>query len=384
MIYLDNAATTRMHPEVLKAMIPYMTDEYGNAGTLYSFGRRSGNAIDNARSQVADLIGAPKDNIIFTSGGTEANNMAFKCVVSAIQARKKSKILTSCVEHHSVLRSSWQLDNIFSVDRVGVLESGKLDMEDLTRKWNDDVGIVSVMFENNELGCVNDVDVIGRYAKERGALFHTDCVQAAGWHEIDVDKIGCDFLSLSSHKIHGPKGVGALYVRDITLLEPLIIGGAMQERGCRGGTENVAGIVGFGKACEMAIDNYPKTKEACRLGHDFVNTLRKHWGDSGWRVHSEVGESKIVSVGIDGVDAETLMMFLDAVGICVSAGSACRSREVEPSHVLKAIGLSDEEAMNTIRVSFSIMNTSDEVIQAAEKLVESVEMIRDMKGAWCY
>jgi cysteine desulfurase len=385
-IYLDNAATTKIYPEVLEAMMPYLTEEYGNAGTIYGLGRNAADAVMNARQQVADFIGAMPEQIIFTSGGSEANNTALKGAAPYLKAIGKKHVVVSAVEHDSVLKAAKSLEKAegdFCIHTLGVNGNCVVKTQELQKIIdNKEVGFVSVMYVNNETGAVNPVREIGKMCGERGILFHTDCVQAAGCQEINVDDIQCDFLSLSSHKIHGAKGAGALYVRDNSVLTPLICGGGEQEYGLRGGTENVAGIVGFGKACELQKKYAKENLEAISsLRSLFYSQLTKELRKSGMDNMMSVngaypgGSAKVLNLCFEGIDGETLLLMLDASGVCVSAGSACRSHESEPSHVLLAMGVTPEKARSSVRVSFSAMNTVEEVIQSAEIIARCVSAL---------
>lgn len=397
MIYLDNAATTQISPAVLEAMMPYLKDVYANPGTIYGFGRQAADAISKARKQVADFIGAKPEQIIFTSGGTEANNLAIKGCKNHLTKINKKHIVTSPTEHDSVLRAIESLCNplccndkkcikpefytsFLPVDKYGHIQVDELEHMLCTY---DDIGMVSVMYANNEIGVLNNVAQIGRLCREKHILFHTDCVQAAGSVALDVTKIGCDFMSISSHKIHGVKGVGALYVRDKRYLSPIINGGLVQEFGLRGGTENVAGIVGFGKACELAgkgIEDYSKTVISYKK--HFCEILKDRLADE--RMENDVSingllpkyPGKTLSLTFKNVDAETLVLMMSAKGVCISAGSACTSHESNPSHVLKAIGLSDDEARSTVRISFSEFNTAYEVERGAKILAGCIKTLR--------
>lgn len=374
MIYLDNAATTKIDPAVLDAMMPYLTEMYGNAGSLYSLGRDARRAVDRAREQVAEFINADPDQVIFTSGGTESNNMVFAGLGDFLQDHGKTHVISAKNEHDSVRRSAAKIcvKRGFDLTTLYTNESGVIDFGCLRDAIRPTTGLVSIMFMNNETGAINPVEEIGHACGEHGLWFHTDCVQAAGCIELDVQRIMCDFLSLSSHKIHGPKGTGALFVRDARELRPLIIGGHNQENGLRGGTENVAGIVGFGAACEIAKRDLEENQShALRLKDGFYSTLcselerynlahKLHLNADTLHLHG-----KTINLRLDDVDAETLLLMLDARGVCVSAGSACRSHESEPSQVLMAMGLSPEDARNSIRVSFSRMNTLNECEEAA-------------------
>lgn len=397
MIYLDNAATTQISPAVLEAMMPYLKDVYANPGTIYGFGRQAADAISKARKQVADFIGAKPEQIIFTSGGTEANNLAIKGCKNYLTKINKKHIVTSPTEHDSVLRAIESLCNplccnnkkcikpefytsFLPVDKRGHIQVDELEHMSYTY---DDIGLVSVMYANNEIGVLNNVASVGRICREKHILFHTDCVQAAGSVALDVTKIGCDFMSISSHKIHGVKGVGALYVRDKQYLSPIINGGLVQEFGLRGGTENVAGIVGFGKACELAgkgIEDY--SKMVISYKKHFCEILKDRLADEHMENDVSINgllpkyPGKTLSLTFKNVDAETLVLMMGAKGVCISAGSACTSHESNPSHVLKAIGLSDDEARSTVRISFSEFNTVYEVERGAKLLAGCVKTLR--------
>ena len=369
--------------EVLNEMMPFMTESYGNAGALYKLGRVAKDRIEIARQQVATLIGASPEQIIFTSGGTESNNTVFANLASILSIDRRSHIIVGATEHDSVLRPAKEACTrigsditLVAPDKHGVTESSSV-LNSIQR----DTGLVSVMMVNNETGVENPVEDIGIICSAKGILFHTDCVQAAGDKMIDVDKIGCDFLSLSSHKIHGPKGVGALYVRDLSTINPMIRGGYSQEFGMRGGTENVPGIVGFGKACEIASNMIGESSQYVSiLKQLFYQELTKNLGKMSSILHvngtSVMHPGKTLNITVDGVDAQTLVLFLDARGVCVSAGSACRSHESEPSHVLTSMGIGDTAARQSIRVSFSRMNTHDDAIIAAKEIAECAITLR--------
>lgn len=366
-----------MAPEVLDAIMPYLTDEYGNPGSLHTLGRRAASAVQLAREQAARLFGGKPENVIFTSGGSESNNLVFKGVGRLLASSGNTGVIVSATEHESVLKAAESLtkDGFYIrklyPDKDLMIRPGMAHFH-----VGPDVGLISVMQMNNELGTINDTGGIAALCKQQGILFHTDCVQSAGHVEIDAEINGYDFVSVSSHKIHGPKGVGALYVRDKSMLDPLICGGSEQEFGLRGGTENVAGIVGFGRACEMAVENIKENREHIwRLRHLFCETLKRQ-RLGGIHINGSDSGSKVLSLTVDGVDNESLLLMLDANGVCISAGSACQSREVSPSHVLKAIGLTDEQARSTVRVSFSRYNTMNEVEQAANTFVRCVEDLR--------
>lgn len=387
MIYLDSAATTPMDERVLDAMLPYMTTAYGNPGTLYRLGREAASAVQLARKQVADFLNADQDQIIFTSGGSESNSLVFHGLKETLKQNGKTHILVSAVEHDSVLRASQALiKDGFDIEYLPVRRDGTIDPAAVEAAIRADTGMVSVMYVNNETGSINQVEDIGTICLKRGILFHTDCVQAAGCYPIDVVKIGCDFASISSHKIHGCKGVGALYAKDKDKITPLIRGGAEQEFGLRAGTENVAGIVGFGCACEIASQDIHEDRVwVSTLKQRFLMALNDALKEDGYEGCAHVNGMSILTPGktlnlrMDGVDGETLLLMLDSAGVCVSAGSACRSHEAEPSHVLTAMGLSRDEARSSVRISFSKMNTAEEVVQAAQILAQCISALKTQK-----
>lgn len=370
LIYLDNAATTPISPGVRRAVIEAMNDDYGNPGALYSIGRNAKEKVDAARKNVADSMKAEPGNIIFTSGGSEANSLVFSGTAEYLKSQGKDTIVVSAIEHDSVLRAAESvcIKHGFHLIKMGVSNAGTVSIEELETVLNENgncVGLVSIMYVNNEIGSVNPIDEIGALCKRYGSLFHTDCVQAFGFEDIDVEKFGCDFLSVSSHKIHGPKGVGALYVSDTVknygILNPIIFGGSGQEFGLRGGTENVPGIVGFGEACREISDC--DRKHIIDMATTFVQDFIEEMSAKGlchlvsFNGYNPGVGTKTLSITLHGIDNDTALIALDRKGICIGTGSACRSLEVTPSHVLKAIGLSDEDAMSTIRVSFSKNST---------------------------
>ncbi len=388
MIYLDNAATTMMYPEVLNAMKPYMGKQYGNAGTLYALGRESREAMDKARCQVASLLKCSPENIIFTSGGTESNNTVIFGLRRHLTEQGKTQIISSKVEHDSIIHALEALSRenemlikpVFDVRFLGVNNDCRVQIEELKKIISDKTGLVSVMFVNNETGARNPVEDIGKLCKQNGVLFHTDCVQAAGLQDIDVNKINCDFLSISAHKIHGPKGIGALYIRDKSIIDPIIHGGLSQEFGLRGGTENVPNIVGFGKACEIAQDNLKFNQVLIHnIASKFINAIYYYAEEvdlsENIRFNLIENQTKTLSLLIKDCDAQTLVLMLDNLGVCVSAGSACRSSLNEPSRVLTAMGLSGDEARSTIRISFSIHNTQAEAVDAAREIITCAKQL---------
>lgn len=381
MIYLDNAATTQIDPLVVEAMMPYLTEQFGNPGSLYKLGRDAKASVEKARAQVARLMGAKPEQIIFTSGATEANNMVFQITKPFLEQAEKTHVITSQIEHKSVLKSVQRLvdDYNFEATFAGLSRSMSNIPENISQSFTPKTGLVSIMYANNEIGHAFDVRLIGKLCKKHDVLFHTDCVQAAGCRPINVEKIGCDFATISSHKIHGPKGVGALFVKNPDIWEPMILGGDNQEFGLRGGTENVASIVGFGKACELVIqhqtlneqERLENMKSLFLSGLD--TQLSKHGLGRVWELNGcSRTATKTVSLRVNGVDAESLILMADNAGVCISAGSACNSRLNAPSHVLTSIGLTPDQARSSFRVSFSRMNTVEEVEKAAETIADCI------------
>lgn len=384
MIYLDNSATTPIHPEVLKAMMPYLKGGYGNAGAVYRIGRESAKAIQKAREQVAQLFNAYADQIVFTSGGSEGNNMVFsygmRCM---LEERGKKHVVISQIEHDSVYEAATHMfkpsgkadiKDDFYTQFIHTKSDGTVDVKHLEALLDEDesIGLVSVMYVNNETGAVNPINHIGEICRDRGILFHTDCVQAAGCHPIDANIIGCDFATISGHKIYAPKGIGAIYIKDKTLARSLIYGGTNQEFGLRGGTENVASIVGLGKACDLICSDFGTQRVTVsllkRLFYENMTSYLKELNLED-RIHvngASVGDvGKTLNLRVEDIDSETLLLMLDAKGVCISAGSACHSHRSEPSRVLTAMGLSDDEARDSVRISFSSTNTPAEIEEAA-------------------
>lgn len=389
MIYLDNAATTPIDPKVLEAMMPYLTEQYGNPGGLYKLGRDAHAAVENAREQVARFMGAKPEQIIFTSGATEANNMVFTITKPFLEESGKKSIVTTAIEHQSVLKSVQNLATKSNFDVTYLVPSRTFATlpENFSQSVSEDTGLVSIMYVNNEIGYANDVRLIGKVCQRKGVWFHTDCVQAAGCRPLNMEKMGCDFATISAHKIHGPKGVGALFIKDRERFEPMIRGGDHQEFGMRGGTENVAGIVGFGKACELAMERLTH-QEMSRLEdmkRAFLRGMDAKASELGaspvWYLNGRAHIStKTLSIRVPGVDAESLILMADNAGVCISAGSACNSRENLPSHVLTAIGLNATQARSSFRVSFSYMNTEQEVYEAGRIITECIVTLLNMSS----
>lgn len=375
MIYLDNAATTRIDDEVFAEMEPWLKDSYGNAGGKYKLGKQASNAIGVARDKVARFIGCSPNNIIFTSGGSEANTLA----IASSKAPMKFHAVQFGGEHHSVVNAIKDVYSGCTVVNRTRDGDDELFVGNIENAITSNTSVVSVMYVNNETGIINPVKQIADVCRGRRVLFHTDCVQAAECEPIDVTYIGCDFASISGHKIHAPKGIGALYAKNMNTVKPVIHGGDAQEFGKRGGTENVASIVGFGKACEIAQRDLQKTAEKVaqiklRFYNEIMHNLSLHSKENIVHINGIMPEyvGKILNLSFDGIDSETLLMALDYCGVCASAGSACNSHDSKPSYVLVNYGLTPEQARSSVRFSFSKYNTEQEVIDAARIVSECI------------
>lgn len=378
MIYLDSAATTQVADVVLEAMMPWLKDNYCNAGSIYKKGREAKAAIEKARGQVAKMFNSDPENIIFTSGGSEGNSFVFQAAAERLEASRKKHILVSSVEHDSVLRAAESLTKRgFHVDYLPVSECGTVLYETVKQAITPETGLISIMLMNNETGAINHLDFIARLCQERGILLHSDCVQAAGIWKINIEDVPLDFATISAHKFHGPKGVGCVYIRDPEECHALIQGGHNQEFGLRGGTENVAGIVGMGVAAETILDNLDYIQETVwNYRYLFWNIINERLGGT-VRINGQwPALGKVLNIRVDGIDADTFVVAMDAAGVCLSAGSACRSLELEPSHVLTAMGLSPDEARSSVRVSFSGLNTELQVRDAARIFADTVNVLR--------
>ncbi len=377
-IYMDNAATTKLDPEVLEAMMPYLTEEYGNPSSVYRLGSRNKSAISEARDKIASLLGATSREIYFTGGGTEADNWAIKGVAYANKA-KGNHIITSKIEHHAVLHACEYLEKQgFEVTYLDVDEFGSVDLQGLKDSIREETILISIMYANNEIGTIQPIREIGEIAKEKGIIFHTDAVQAIGAIEIDVKDLNIDLLSLSGHKFHGPKGVGALYIKQGVKIDPLIIGGG-QERTRRAGTENVPGIIGLAKAMEKTYANLEeKNKKIIKLRDYLIGEIQKkikYTRLNGDPIKRLPGNSNICFEFIEG---EALLLSLDMKGIAGSSGSACTSGSLDPSHVLLAIGLPHGIAHGSLRLTLNEDNTREEIDYVVESLVEIVDRLRMM------
>ncbi|MFC1904805.1 cysteine desulfurase NifS [Chloroflexota bacterium] len=377
-IYLDYAATTPTHPEVVKAMLPYFTEDFGNPASIYSYGQEAKGAMEEARAKVAGLIGARSEEIVFTSGGTEADNFALKGVAFAIEP-KGNHIITSSIEHHAVMETAKFLGRRgFSVTSLPVDAYGLVDPDDVRKAITDKTILISIMHANNEIGTTEPIVEIGEIVKEAGIYFHTDAVQTVGHIPVDVNELGVDLLSISAHKLYGPKGVGALYIRKGTKLVPFMHGGE-QERSRRASTQNVSGIVGFGQAAELAQQEI--SEEAERLTHlrdQFIKGLQERIDHIRLNGHPAKRLPNNINVSIDFVEGESMCLNLDLEGICVSTGSACTSSTLEPSHVLLALGLPPEQAHGSLRFTLGKWTTGEEIERVLEVLPPIVAKLRAM------
>ena len=377
-IYMDNAATTAVAPQVLEAMLPYFTEVYGNPSSIHSTGRDSRRVVDAARRQVANAIGALPQEIYFTAGGSESDNWAIKGAAFAKQA-KGNHIITSAIEHHAVLHTcQWLEKRGFEVTYLPVDEFGRVSVKDVENAITDKTILISIMAANNEIGTLQPIAEIGKLAKEKKILFHTDAVQAVGAIPIDVNELNVDMLSMSAHKFHGPKGIGALYIRKGVRVDGFMHGGA-QERGQRAGTENLPGIVGMGKAIELATANLTENAaRETRLRDRLIDGIMAAIPDIRLNGHRTQRLPNNVNISFRYVEGEALLLRLDLAGIAGSSGSACTSGSLDPSHVLLAIGLPHEIAHGSLRLSLGTESTDEEVDYVLEKLPEIVSILRAM------
>ncbi len=378
-IYFDNAATTKVKEEVFKEMVPYLTQEYGNPSSIYNIGRKAKKAIEEAREKVAKLIGAEKNDIYFTSCGSESDNTALKGIAYN-NKNKGNHIITSKIEHHAILESCKQLENQgFEVTYINVNKDGIIDLEELRNAIKENTILISIMFANNEIGTIQPIEEIAKIAKEKSIIFHTDAVQAVGNVPINVKDMGIDMLSLSGHKIYGPKGIGALYVKKGIEFTKFMNGGH-QEKNKRAGTENVASIVGLGKACELSeIGLKQHIKHLEELRNYYNKEIQNRIEDvkiNGTMEKRLPGNSNI---SFKGIDAGGLLLELDKKGICASSGSACTSGDAKPSHVLTAIGLEPEYIQGALRITIGEFNTKAQIDYLVENLVEDVNKLRKIK-----
>lgn len=377
-IYFDHSATTPVDEEVAKLMLEYMTEKFGNPSSIHSFGREVHKAVDEARNHVAALIGANVNEIFFTSGGTEADNLALKGVALA-NRKKGNHIITTAIEHHAILHTCEYLEKQgFSITYLPVDEHARVKIEDVRNAITDQTILISVMFANNEVGTIQPITEISEIAKEKGIYFHTDAVQAVGNYPIDVKELNLDLLTLSGHKFHGPKGVGALYVRRGVRIESVQQGGG-QERSIRPGTENVPGIIGLGKAAEIAKrDMEKKIAHITALRDKLTTGIRERISDIKLNGHPTIRMPGNVNFSFSYVEGESLLLNLDLKGIAASSGSACTSGSLDPSHVLLAMGLTHEVAHGSLRISLGRGNTAEDIDYCLTVLPEIIERLRSM------
>lgn len=377
-VYLDYAATTPVHPDVVKVMLPYFMDAFGNPSSIYSYGQETKRAIGEVRTKVAGLISARDEEVTFTSGGTEADNLAIKGIAYANES-KGNHIITTSIEHHAVIETCKSLERRgFSVTYLPVDEYGLVDPEDVRSSITDKTILISVMHANNEIGTIEPIAEIGRIAREAEIYFHTDAVQTVGHIPVNVNELGVDLLSISAHKLYGPKGVGALYIRKGTRIAPLINGGE-QEKGRRAGTENVHGIVGFGKAAEIARHEINhEVQRVTGLRNKLIDCLLDRIDHTRLNGHPLKRLPNNVNVSVDYVEGESMVLNLDLEGICASTGSACSSSSLEPSHVLLAIGLKHEQAHGSVRFTLGKWTTEAEIERVLDTFPSIVTRLRAM------
>ena len=381
-IYLDNAATTPVAKEVLEAMKPYFSEKYGNASSLHEFGRQAKEAIEKSREKIAKFINAQADEIIFTSGGTESDNLAIKGLASAYP--QKRHIITSKIEHHAVLETCKEMQKHgYGVDYINVNKDGIISLDELRKKISSnssEILVVSIMHVNNEVGIIQPIEEISKICRKNNVLFHTDAVQSFGKLKIDVKRQNIDLLSASAHKINGPKGIGILYARNGVYIKPLLNGGG-HENGRRSGTENTAGIVGFSRVVELCEKNMKmkKSEKIRKLRDKLIKEILKI---KGTKLNGSEKERIFnnVNVSFDGVEGESLVLLLDKNGIAASTGSACSSNSLKPSHVLKAIGLSDMQAHGSLRITLGWQNNEKEINYTIKKINENVKKLRELSG----
>lgn len=378
MIYLDNAATTKTAPEVVDAMLPYFSEYYGNASTIYSLGAESKKAMDHARQTIADSLGAKPEEIYFTAGGSESDNWALKATAEAY-ASKGKHIITTKIEHHAILHTCEYLEKRgFEITYLNVDRDGLISLDELKAAIRPDTILISVMFANNEIGTIEPIAEIGEIAKEHGVLFHTDAVQAYAQVPIHVDEMHIDMLSASGHKLNGPKGIGFLYIRKGVKIRSFVHGGA-QERSRRAGTENIPDIVGLGAAVERAMRIMDsKTRKEIELRDYLIGRLENEIPHCWLNGHRTKRLPNNINFSFLFIEGESMLIMLDMKGICASSGSACTSGSLDPSHVLLAIGLKHEEAHGSLRLTLSEDSTKEEMDIVAEEVKKIVQRLRDM------
>lgn len=378
LIYLDHAATTAVHPEVLKEMLPYFTDKFGNPSSVYGFAANNKNKLTEAREMIAGALGAKPEEIYFTAGGSESDNWALKCTAEAYGVHG-GHIITTKIEHHAILHTCKYLEGRgYDVTYLDVDENGLVDLNALEAAIRPDTVLISIMFANNEIGTIEPVKEIGKIAHRHGILFHTDAVQAFGQIPIRVDEMNIDMLSASGHKFNGPKGIGFLYIKKGLKLKSFIHGG-QQERGRRAGTENVPGIVGIAKACEISMTEMEeRMKKETELRDYLIDRILKEIPYTRLNGHSKKRLPNNVNISFQFVEGESILIMLDMAGICASSGSACTSGSVDPSHVLLAIGLPHEIAHGSLRLTLGYENTKEEMDTVVDNLKRIITNLRNM------
>ena len=381
-MYLDNSATTVVSEEVFKEMEPYFTQAYGNPSTLYSVGREAKKGLEQARQRVADAINADSKEIIFTSGGSESDNLAIKGIALKLKG-KGNHIITSDIEHPAVKETLHFLESLdFKVTYLPVYENGIVKVEDVKAAITPETILITIMHGNNEIGTIQPIAEIGKLARQKKILFHTDAVQTFGKVNVDVEELNVDLLSLSSHKIHGPKGVGALYIKKGVRITPLIHGGG-QERGIRSGTENVPGIVGFGKACEIASNDLDKNyQRLIKTRDEIIDKVLDAVPESYLNGDKNDRLPNVINFRFSAIEGESLILLLDAKGYQTSTGSACSSKTLEASPVLKALNLDDVDVHGSLRISLGSQTNFDDVDGLVEAITQSVATLRKMSPLW--
>ncbi len=378
-VYLDHAATTPVDKEVLDAMIDFFNKKFGNASSLHSWGREAKEALEKSREKVAALINADADEIVFTGGGTESDNMAIKGIAFM---HGKGHIITSKIEHPAVLETCKYLEKKgFDVTYLPVDKYGMVNPEDVEKEIRDDTILITIMHANNEIGTIEPIEEIGKIAKKNNIVFHTDAVQTVGKISIDVKKMNVDMLSISSHKIYGPKGVGALYIKRGIKIEPILHGGG-HEKGLRSSTENISGIVGFAKACEIAMKKMKEDVERMKKLRDKIIKNVLEIEEAYLTGHPEKRLPNHASFYFRGIEGESLILMLDSYGIAASTGSACSSKKLQPSHVLLAIGLKPEEAHGSLRITLGRENKEEEIDYFLDVIPKVIEKLRRISPMW--
>ena len=381
--YMDYSATTYVKPEVLDAMMPFFTEKFGNPSSFYGISRETKMAVDNARAQVAKAINCDPNEVYFTGGGSEADNWAIKGIATA-HMKKGNHIITTKIEHHAVLHTCEFLEKFgFEVTYLDVNEEGFIDLEELKTAITDKTILVSIMFANNEIGTIQPIKEIGAICREKKVLFHTDAVQAIGSVPVDVKEMNIDLLSLAGHKLYGPKGIGALYIRKGVRIDNLIHGGG-QERGRRAGTENIPGVVGLGKAIEIATENIEENRARLTVLRDkLIDGILERIPYA--RLNGPRGDKRLPgnsNISFEFIEGESILLSLDFEGICASSGSACTSGSLDPSHVLLAIGLPHEKAHGSLRTTLGAASTEEDVEKLLNELPPIIERLRNMSPLW--